>query len=631
MPDHLWTGPRSDPRRYSVERHDGGPRHEPGGGGDGRVYRARRSQQSASRSEPADAEAVPTDVALKVLLRSAPADFGELTARLAPLAHVDDPRLMRVTDAFVGTALTDHADPDDEEFDLCWVVSEWVEGERLADAVAERGVRFALAAVADLADAVDVLHRVVAPDVPHGLVHRDVKTSNVRVRPDGSVVLIDFGLLRPETTDASVVGTPGWLAPEVAAGRPGGKPADVHGVGAVAHDLVVGEPPRLDGAPAARARLREALDRHGIDRADHLSTHLAALLATDPAQRPTDLGRWARELRAILEGHSPEATGGRRGWTVAAVVGVLLVAGIVALLSAAGDDPGDRPDAASTRSVPPTEEPVSIATVPCDTVPALDPTPEGDALLGELARLGVCAGKVERIAEATILPVLGGVGGGPASYLVASPDTPVVHLSVAQYASYRELTGRSEPDRAARFGGYPSSARFDRDAGVHVVELSLGGLLLSRRDDTQGFWLPQQVRPEWERLGGVDSELGLPTSGVQFDGGRMWIDFEGGYVETAVPDADESTTLDGLRLNVVIVDDPAAALEPFGRIEGRVLRQAGGTAWYIGEDRRRHWIADTGVWGCIDAEARRLAGDVPGYAVAALELGPPATCASAGE
>src|SRR5690606_27676789 len=132
-------------------------------------------------------EAVPTDVALKVLLRSAPADFGELTARLAPLAHVDDPRLMRVTDAVVGTALTDHAAPDDEEFDLCWVVPEWVEGERLADAVAERGVRFALAAVADLADAVDVLHRVVAPDVPHGLVHRDVKTSNVRVRPDGSV------------------------------------------------------------------------------------------------------------------------------------------------------------------------------------------------------------------------------------------------------------------------------------------------------------------------------------------------------------------------------------------------------------------------------------------------------------
>lgn len=627
MPDRLWTGPRAEPRRYSVERHDGGPRHEPGGGGDGRVYRARRTPVVGGAESDQNA---PTDVALKVLLRSAPADFDDLTARLAALAHVDDPRLMRVTDAFVGTALTDHDSPDDEEFDLCWVVSEWVDGQRLADAVADRGVEFGLAAVADLADAVDVLHRVAAPDVPDGLVHRDVKTSNVRVRPDGTVVLIDFGLLRPATTDASVVGTPGWLAPEVAAGHPGGKPADVHGVGAVAHDLIVGEPPRLDGAPAARTRLREALDRRGVERSDRLADHLAALLATDPSQRPTDLGRWAGELRAILEGRAPDPVAGRRRSAVAAVIGALVIGGIVAALVAgtAGDDAND-PDASPSRAAPAVEDPVSIATVPCDTVPVLDQTPERDALLAELERLDECAGKVERIAEATILPVLGDDGGGPTSYLVTSPATPVVQLSTAQYASYRELTGRSEPDRAAAFGGYPVSATHDPEAGVHIVELSQGGLLLGRRDDTQGFWLPQQVRPEWERRGGVESDLGLPTSGVRYDGERMWIDFEGGYVEMVVAGANASTTLDGLPLHVVIIDDPAAALEPFGEIEGRVLRQAGGTAWYIGDDRRRHWIGDTGVWGCIDAEARRLAGDVAGYAVATLELGPPATCASA--
>ena len=93
--------------------------------------------------------------------------------------------------------------------------------------------------LAGIARSVDHLHRTTGPGAPDGMVHRDVKPSNIRVRADGSPVLVDYGLTRAVTEDASVVGTPGWLAPEVAAGRPGGQAADVYGVGGSGRDLRV--------------------------------------------------------------------------------------------------------------------------------------------------------------------------------------------------------------------------------------------------------------------------------------------------------------------------------------------------------------------------------------------------------
>ena len=74
------------------------------------------------------------------------------------------------------------------------------------------------------------------------------------------------------------------------------------------------------------------------------------------------------------------------------------------------------------------------------------------------------------------------------------------------------------------------------------------------------------------------------------------------------------------------VDDPGAELRPIGDLAGRVLRQAGGTTWFIDDDDIRHWIADGDTWNCLGAEQRKVGGDIAGYAVATLELGPPATC-----
>jgi serine/threonine protein kinase len=290
--EYLWTGPRSDPRRYRVELHGGRPEAEPGGGGDGLVYRALRSGPSGE-----------SRVALKLMLRVRPDDLATLTSRLQPLVGTAHPNLMQPLEAFVGTALTDEdagaPDVDDDMFDVCWVAAEWVDGVRLSRA-AVGDVGTALGWVSQLARAVDALHRTTAPSCPHGLVHGDVNTSNVRLTPGGRAVLVDFGCVRPSQLADEVIGTPGWQAPEVVAGEAPSTAADVWGIGAVAHDLLTGRPPQLDGEHCARERLRFATRHLDLPAANALCDHLASLLITEPERRPADLRRWADRLDRLL-------------------------------------------------------------------------------------------------------------------------------------------------------------------------------------------------------------------------------------------------------------------------------------------------------------------------------------------
>ena len=92
-----------------------------------------------------------------------------------------------------------------------------------------------------------------------GLVHRDIKPSNVMVTPHGHVKLLDFGLARPEVlSEASTTrgtgmdgdaraGTPHYMAPEQAEGKPITARADIFSLGVVAFECIAGELP-FDGA-----------------------------------------------------------------------------------------------------------------------------------------------------------------------------------------------------------------------------------------------------------------------------------------------------------------------------------------------------------------------------------------------
>jgi serine/threonine protein kinase len=112
-------------------------------------------------------------------------------------------------------------------------------------------------------------------------VHRDLKPENVMIGPDGAVKILDFGLAKlrePEaagsalekqetqTLEGRVMGTPGDMSPEQAAGRPVDQRTDVYALGAVLHEMLTGGLPGMGSGrkPIADARL-EAIVAHCLE------------------------------------------------------------------------------------------------------------------------------------------------------------------------------------------------------------------------------------------------------------------------------------------------------------------------------------------------------------------------------
>ncbi|MDX2090032.1 MAG: serine/threonine-protein kinase [Kofleriaceae bacterium] len=141
-----------------------------------------------------------------------------------------------------------------------------------------------LRAVLQVAQAIAYAHA-------RGVVHRDLSPRNIRLGAHGEVVVIDWGLaamIDELRTTRVVCGTPGYRAPELAAGQPAGPQADVWSLGALLHLVLFGTP------PSARR------SRRGVPA--ELRSLLACALATDPARRYADAGELARDIAAFLDG-----------------------------------------------------------------------------------------------------------------------------------------------------------------------------------------------------------------------------------------------------------------------------------------------------------------------------------------
>lgn len=208
---------------------------------------------------------------------------------------------------------------------------ERVEGKTYEQFVKDHGAlppRAAARIAADLCSALRVIHDV-------GLVHGDLKPSNVMRTGDGRTVLLDFGIARDPTTDATPEGmhipqgTPLYMAPEVFDRKlPDGR-SDLFALGAMTFFLLTGALPFPGGDActirAMQGRRTEIEDRlRDVPRA--LREFVVDCLAEDPDHRPGNAAVAEERLRAFLR------AGVRRRWVLASISMAALLA-IVALLA----------------------------------------------------------------------------------------------------------------------------------------------------------------------------------------------------------------------------------------------------------------------------------------------------------
>ncbi|MET9935505.1 serine/threonine-protein kinase [Streptomyces sp. NPDC006324] len=193
-----------------------------------------------------------------------------------------------------------------DEDDRPWIVMELIEGKSLADAVREDGTltpRRAAEVGLAILDVLRSAHR-------EGILHRDVKPSNVLIAEDGRVVLTDFGIAQVEgdpsiTSTGMLVGAPSYISPERARGHKPGPAADMWSLGGLIYAAVEGSPPYDKGSAIATltAVMTEPVDPPKNAGPD-LEKVIYGLLAKDPAQRLDDAG--ARVLlRAVLDAPDP--------------------------------------------------------------------------------------------------------------------------------------------------------------------------------------------------------------------------------------------------------------------------------------------------------------------------------------
>ncbi|MFT5434231.1 MAG: serine/threonine protein kinase, partial [Myxococcota bacterium] len=297
-----------------------------GAGAMGEVYQARDSR-------------LDRDVAIKVL----PEHFAE-----------DEERLQRFEREAKSIAALNHPNVAqiysvDQIEDTCFLVLELVPGETLEDRIARGAL--------PIDEAVDICRQIAEGlEAAHdaGVIHRDLKPANVRITPDGKVKVLDFGLAKPmdsgsergsskdsvlATEEGRLLGTPIYMAPEQARGKPIDRRVDVWAFGCVMYECLTGKR-AFDGdtmPDVLAAVVRETADftRLPASTPAHVRALVERCLEKDSRQRLRDVG----EARISLESSGPQsgepalsspARGplrGPLGWALGALAGGFAVFG----------------------------------------------------------------------------------------------------------------------------------------------------------------------------------------------------------------------------------------------------------------------------------------------------------------
>ncbi|MFJ5922023.1 serine/threonine-protein kinase [Kitasatospora sp. NPDC092948] len=184
-----------------------------------------------------------------------------------------------------------------EEDGRPWIVMELVDGRSLADVVREDGLLSPERAAAIGLDLLGVLGAAHS----QGVLHRDVKPSNVLIGEDGRTVLTDFGIASVEgdtsiTSTGMLVGAPSYIAPERARGQRPGPPSDLWSLGGTLYAMVEGVPPYDRGSALATLTAVMTEELPPAAHAGPLLPVIQGLLEKDPAKRMD-----ADEARELLQ------------------------------------------------------------------------------------------------------------------------------------------------------------------------------------------------------------------------------------------------------------------------------------------------------------------------------------------
>jgi len=191
-----------------------------------------------------------------------------------------------------------------------YLILEYVPGESLAQRIAREPLKLeqALSIGQQVAEAISAAHE-------NGVVHRDLKPGNIKITPEGKVKVLDFGLAKASvgegrsgetavTQPGRVIGTPAYMSPEQACGKPTDKRSDIWSFGCLMYEMLTGHLP-FDGETATEilARIIEREPDWEVlpqEIPANIRALLSRCLEKDPRRRLRDIGDAAIEISETL-------------------------------------------------------------------------------------------------------------------------------------------------------------------------------------------------------------------------------------------------------------------------------------------------------------------------------------------